>query len=119
MLIAWKNFIDMTEKEIRTLFGHNLKRFRKEKDISQMQLAEKADLTFNFINDIENGKKWISPNTLAKLSSALDVQPYHFFLSVQSVQNDKYCKDETLSAFSDDVLNQISKILRETVERYG
>ena len=39
----------MTEHEIRTLFGQNLKRFRKENDISQMQLAEKADLTFNFI----------------------------------------------------------------------
>ena len=80
-----------------------------------MQLAEKADLTFNFINDIENGKKWISPNTLAKLSEALDVQPYRFFLAVQ---NERHGKNETLSAFSDDVLNQISKIIRETAERY-
>ena len=53
--------------------------------------------------------------TLAKLSEALDVQPYRFFLAVQ---NERHGKNETLSAFSDDVLNQISKIIRETAERY-
>ncbi|MDE5899201.1 MAG: helix-turn-helix domain-containing protein [Treponemataceae bacterium] len=93
-----------------------MKLFRKGKNISQMQLAEKADLTFNFINDIENGKKWISPNTLSKLSAALDVQPYHFFLPVQNSRQPG--KSELLSTFSDDVLNQISKIFRETAERY-
>lgn len=81
-----------------------------------MQLAEKADLTFNFINDIENGKKWVSPSTLSKLSTALDVQPYHFFLPVQNTRQTG--KSELLSAFSDDVLNQITKIFREATERY-
>lgn len=106
----------MTEQEIRMLFGQNLKSFRKEQGISQMQLAEKADLTFNFINDIENGKKWVSPNTLSKLSTALNVQPYHFFLPVQNAR--RHCKSELLSAFSDDVLNQISRIFHEAVEKY-
>ncbi|MDE7291003.1 MAG: helix-turn-helix domain-containing protein [Treponemataceae bacterium] len=106
----------MTEQEIRILFGQNVKRFRKEKNISQMQLAEKSDLTFNFINDIENGKKWVSPNTLSKLSAALDVQPYHFFLPVQNMRIPHESK--LLSTFSDDLLNQISKIFRETTERY-
>ena len=81
-----------------------------------MQLAEETELTFNFINDIENGKKWVSPNTLAKLSAAVNVQPYHFFLPVQNAQ--QHYKNETLSAFSDDLLNQISKIFRETIEKY-
>lgn len=81
-----------------------------------MQLAEETELTFNFINDIENGKKWVSPNTLAKLSAAVNVQPYHFFLPVQNAR--QHYKNETLSAFSDDILNQISKIFRETMEKY-
>ncbi|MBD5447396.1 MAG: helix-turn-helix transcriptional regulator [Treponema sp.] len=106
----------MTEHEIRMVLGQNLKLFRKRSGISQMQLAEKTDLTFNFINDIENGKKWISPTTLSKLSEALGAQPYHFFLPVQNVQ--QHGKNELLSAFSDDILNQISKIFRDTVEKY-
>lgn len=70
----------MTEFEIRDLFGYNLKRLRKARNISQMELAEKVDMTFTFINAIENGKKWISPESLAKLTSALEVEAWQFFM---------------------------------------
>lgn len=70
----------MTESEIRDLFGHNLKRLRKERGISQIQLAEKVDMTFTFINAIENGKKWISPESLAKLTVAFEVEVWQFFM---------------------------------------
>jgi len=110
----------MTENEIKILLGQNLKFLRKEQQLSQMQLAEKAEVTFNFINDIENGKKWISPATLSKLSIALNVQPYRFFMSVQSasVKHTQKIPDRTLTTFSDDVMNQISTIMQKTLERY-
>jgi transcriptional regulator with XRE-family HTH domain len=38
-------------------------------------LAAEADLTHNFINDIENGKKWVSAETIGKLAIALKVEP--------------------------------------------
>lgn len=110
----------MTENEIKILFGQNLKFLRKEQQLSQMQLAEKAEVTFNFINDIENGKKWISPATLSKLSTALNVQPYRFFMSVQSITTNstQNLTDRTLAMFSDDVMNQISAIMQKNLERY-
>ena len=46
----------MTESEIRDLFGYNLKRVRKLRNVSQMQLADKVDMAFTFISDIENGR---------------------------------------------------------------
>jgi transcriptional regulator with XRE-family HTH domain len=67
--------------EIQEIFSANIRRLRKTADITQLVLAKKAGLTYNFINDIENGKKWVSPETLSKLSKALEVEPYHFFLS--------------------------------------
>lgn len=70
----------MTEKEIRDLFGYNLKRIRKLRNISQMQLADKVDMNFSFINAIENGKKWVSPESIAKFTEALEIESYHFFL---------------------------------------
>lgn len=70
----------MTENEVKALFGYNLKRIRKLKNISQMQLAEAVDMVFTFISDVENGKKWVSPDSIAKLSKALDVEMYQFFL---------------------------------------
>ena len=106
----------MTETEIRILLGQNLKFFRKKRNFSQMQLAEEVGLTFNFINDIENGKKWISPSTLSKISSALNIQPYHLFLPVQNLHQNY--SNETLSMFSNDILGQFENILHETLERY-
>ena len=70
----------MTELEIRKLFGYNLRKIRKEKGISQMQLAEKTELGFTFISDIENGKKWVSSDTISKFSIILETEPYKFFL---------------------------------------
>lgn len=70
----------MTETEIKNLFGYNLKRLRKEKGISQMQFAEAVEMGFTFISDIENGKKWVSAETISKFTTVLGVEPYRLFL---------------------------------------
>lgn len=70
----------MTEKDIKGLFGYNIKRLRKSKGLSQMELANRLDMHFTFISDIENGKKWVSPETIAKIASLLNVEPYQFLL---------------------------------------
>ncbi|MDE6774595.1 MAG: helix-turn-helix domain-containing protein [Treponemataceae bacterium] len=70
----------MTETEIRALFGWNLKRLRKLRGVSQMQLADSVNMAFTFISDIENGKKWVSPETVAKFTQSLNAEPHHFFL---------------------------------------
>lgn len=70
---------DVNETEVRILLSRNLKRLRIGKNLSQLSLAVRAGLTHNFINDIENGKKWLSPKTLAALASALDTKPQEFF----------------------------------------
>jgi transcriptional regulator with XRE-family HTH domain len=68
------------EEDIRLLVSKNLKRIRNLQNISQLDLGLESGLTHNFINDIENGKKGISCKSLAKLASALRVQPFQFFL---------------------------------------
>jgi len=65
---------------IRNLFAKNLKRYRELSKTSQMDLAAASGLAHNFINDIENEKKFVSDETIAKLAKALDVEPYKFFL---------------------------------------
>jgi transcriptional regulator with XRE-family HTH domain len=72
---------DIGEMDVRRLFAQNLKRLRDLQRISQLQISVLTGLTHNFINDIENCKKWISADTLARLATALQVQPFQFFLS--------------------------------------
>jgi transcriptional regulator with XRE-family HTH domain len=67
---------------VRNLFAKNLKRFRDLLKISQLDLAVVSGLAHNFINDIENEKKFVSDETIAKLSKALKVEPYKFFLPI-------------------------------------
>ena len=66
---------------IIAIFSSNLRRLRKDANLTQVNLAEKADLAPNFINDIENVKKWVSAESLGKLANALEVEPSQFFIS--------------------------------------
>ena len=38
----------MNNSEVKKIFGYNLKRLRKQKKISQIELSEKVDLAFTF-----------------------------------------------------------------------
>lgn len=68
-----------TGQGIRELFSNNLKKLRLSQNLSQLALSSKAGLAHNFVNDIENNKKWVSPDTIAKLANALGVEPGDLF----------------------------------------
>ena len=69
------------EINMRAIIAANVIRLRKSADLSQIGLSKRSGLTHNFINDIENEKKGVSIETISKLSKALDVEPYQFFLT--------------------------------------
>jgi transcriptional regulator with XRE-family HTH domain len=79
--------------------------------MSQIAFAEKLDISVTFLNSIENGNKWISPQTLAKFASALNIEPYELFKPENALPQDistvlnKYT-DETVVA----VTQTINKI---------
>jgi len=100
---------------IRNLLSKNLKRLRGIAKLSQVNLAAEADLTHNFINDIESGKKWISAETLKKLSIALKAEPYQFFIS-ESKWNDRGA--EIFSLYLDDFQDSFGKMLEEYRSRF-
>lgn len=101
----------MTEAEVRELFGYNLKRLRKTREISQIQLAEKVGMHFTFINSIENGKKWVSPETIAKFTEALGTEAYQFFLP----KDYKIEQTGDIGAFAKDLYDSFQTIK----SRYG
>ncbi len=59
----------------------NIRKFRKEKGFTQQQLAEKADLSSDYICEIESLKKqkYFSIATLGRISEALKVEITRFF----------------------------------------
>lgn len=55
------------------LFGRRLRELRKERGLTQETLAESADLSGNYISDLELGLKVPSLTILVRLSQALGV----------------------------------------------
>ena len=105
------------EMYVHKLISNNIKRLRALQNMSQLTLAIKTNLTHNFINDIENCKKGVSARTLAKLSTAFDVEPYQFFLP-EGTNNDLmiYVKDfnDSLQKVVSELTQQYSKEVKKT-----
>jgi len=101
----------MTDKELRGIFSANIKRHRQSRNLSQADLAEKLDISVNFLCNIENGNRWISPQTLVKFATALNIEPYELFKPAEALPPDvplilNKCLDEAVVAVTQ-TLNQI------------
>lgn len=59
----------------------NIKKYRKEVGITQAQLAEKVNVSHEFIRRIESkkGKKTFSIDTIYKISQALEIDIKNLF----------------------------------------
>jgi len=109
----------MTESDLRTVFGENLKRYRIIKGFSQAKLAEILDISPNFISELETGKRWLSSDTLVNLSEALGVNPYEFLRPLEISNNEiiTFINEYTKKA-SDITSNAIIQALEELRRQY-
>ena len=59
----------------------NIKKYRKEKNYTQQQLADKADLSVDYIGEIESLKKnkSFSIVTLGRIADVLEIDIKNFF----------------------------------------
>ena len=63
----------------QNLLGQNLKRLRASLKLSQLKLAERCELSTNFISELEGGKAWVSAETLDRIAATLCVAPHVLF----------------------------------------
>jgi transcriptional regulator with XRE-family HTH domain len=62
-----------TNSEILKVFGQNVRAIRKDKNMSQEELAFKADLHRTYIGMIERAEKNITILNIEKIANALDI----------------------------------------------
>ncbi len=70
----------MNDKTFKKLIGERIKFYRKQKDLTQEQLAEALDFNTKSISLLENGHNYVALNKLPKLCSTLDIEPYQLFI---------------------------------------
>ena len=115
----------MEEKELRAILGENIKKFRNRRGWNQLLLAEKLDISANFLSEIETSKGWVSPLTLVKLASALEIEVFELFMPIlppTAVQNEletekmsRFAKDLTLALDASTL--EVNSILKNTVAK--
>jgi len=69
----------MEEVELRRVLSANIKHHRGLRGWSQMKLAEKIEISTNFLADVETGKSWVSSLTLVKLANCFEIDVYELF----------------------------------------
>jgi len=103
----------MNEQELRGILSRNIKRCRMKKNLSQLALAEQVDISTNFLSDIERCKAWVSPNTLVKLASVLNLEPYELFKAdILLSDSDK----SILQKYADENLKAVLSVMNQIRE---
>lgn len=80
------------------LIGKRIQTCRKAKSITQEQLAEKLDVTVGYISQLERGITKINLDTLAKISTVIEVELPHL-LSDSTVHQNTYLSGELFEKF--------------------
>lgn len=98
----------MNSNDIQRRLGENLKRIRKQRHLTQFQLAEKAGVSEETVKNIELSRCWTSDKNLSKITYALDIDVLHLFMPVSSsLAHDK------------DIILQIKKAVSEHIREYA
>jgi transcriptional regulator with XRE-family HTH domain len=103
----------MTKDYIRIVLSGNLKKLRKYREWSQAELAKKANISMNFLSEIERGCKWPYPETLQNLAKALGVEVFEFFRPKENETTPGI--EEYLDRLSTNIAIAVEKSVKDTV----
>ena len=94
--------------DIKSIFGGNLKYYRKARKLSQDQLSEIVNISVKHLSAIERGLTFVSADLLDKLALSIKVPVFYFFVN----NKDNFYSDTMLNTID----NIIEKRLIKTIE---
>jgi transcriptional regulator with XRE-family HTH domain len=95
---------------LRDILAQNLKENRKRCGLSQAKLAEKANITTQYIAMIEVSRKFPTPEMLDRLASALEIETYQLFIVKPS-------PEDAMERLHDTLVGNIERVVSEAVEK--
>lgn len=108
----------MNESDKRLLeIGKRITDRRKSLGWTQEELADRGDLTPQFVSYAESGKRAMRPENLLKLSSTLGVSA-DFLLSGDIIDKDMLLMSDKLRRLTPEQRNIIEKIIDECLELF-
>jgi transcriptional regulator with XRE-family HTH domain len=95
---------------VREILAYNLKENRKKCGLSQAKLAEKANITTQYIAMIEVSRKFPTPEMLDRLAAALEIETYQLFIVKPS-------PEDAMERLHDTLVSNIERVVAQAVEK--
>lgn len=106
----------MTDEEINLLeIGKRITERRKKLGMTQEMLAEKGDLTPQFVSYAESGKRAMRPENVIKVAKALEVST-DYLLTGDIVEKDMLILADKLRSLSPEMLRIVENIIDECMK---
>ena len=103
----------MTDEEINLLeIGKRITERRKKLGMTQEMLAERGDLTPQFVSYAESGKRAMRPENVIKLAKALEVSA-DYLLTGDIVDKDLLILSDKMRKLSPEMLRIVENIIDE------
>jgi transcriptional regulator with XRE-family HTH domain len=116
-------------QDIKEIFAGNLKKIRRKKGLTQEKLAEKANMSLQYLALLELARKFPSGEMLERLANALEIETYELLAAVSSANNElellrndiiyqvKTLNESLAKNITDDVINAIKQTLSDECKR--
>ena len=101
-------------EKIREILAQNMKIYRQKLGITQPELAERANISTNFIGMIEQKRKFPAPEMLDRIANALEIETAELFVTSASPQAElKKLHKEILSDLDRAIGEAVGKAIKE------
>jgi transcriptional regulator with XRE-family HTH domain len=96
----------------QNIFIRNLRFLRTKAELSQLKFSELIEITPNYLNAVENGKYFPSPEVIDRICKVLEILPYQLFLEEQTFSNSEKTQTiQLISKLKQSVSSEFEKIL--------
>ena len=95
---------------IREILAKNMRENRQKLGITQSELAERANISTNFVAMIELMHKFPAPETLEHIAAALGLETHELFSTPVSPES-------TLKKLRQEILNDLDNAIEKAVDK--
>ena len=96
--------------KIKEILAQNMKIYRQKLGLTQPELAEKANISTNFIGMIEQKRKFPAPEMLDRIAAALEIETNELFSTSSS-------PDIELKKLHKEILTDLDRAIGEAVQK--
>ncbi|MDR3336415.1 MAG: helix-turn-helix domain-containing protein [Treponema sp.] len=101
-------------QDVRVLLGKRIQFYRKQRQLSQAALAEKAGISITFLSKIERGLKYPTSDTISGIANGLGVEVCELFQEAETPAE----RRNLLKRFKIDITQNVLKTLEAVYKAY-